>query len=71
MRRLRVPLNRRFLIVIVGSYIPANAVWELVDGDRVLDRITYDREIMQYRDSRGESLGPDWVHARSQGSEEE
>lgn len=43
----------------------SGAVWELCDSDRVLEKVTHDHVANQYRDSRGELLGSDWVAARN------
>lgn len=40
--------------------------WLLVEGGRVLDTLTHDRETNQYRDSRGTLLGRRWDEARDE-----
>lgn len=40
--------------------------WNLVDeSGKVLDSLSYDFDLMVYRDSRGESIGKTWADATS------
>ena len=40
-------------------------LWELVLGGRVVDRLTYDDFVGEYRNSRGDHVGPRWDDAKA------